>query len=221
MNRVERRRQGKKAKIPAKKNPVKSANPPFGQPALSLQQAIDLALQHHREGRLPEADNVCQKILQTDPNQHVALHLLGVIAHQVGKHDIAVDLITKALAINPDFAEAHNNLGVSLQNLGKLDEAVASYKKAIAIKPDYADAHNKLGNVLQQVGRIDEAVTCYHIAIDIKPDFHLCLFNLHTTCYAKTDLEPAAHYLEEALKSHPMIEMFYFFRGDSRLPRTY
>jgi|TARA_Y100000031_G_C8111095_1_gene333503 Tfp pilus assembly protein PilF len=44
----------------------------------------------------------------------VALHLLGVIANQVGKHDTAIDLITRALAIKPDYAKTHNNLGNAL-----------------------------------------------------------------------------------------------------------
>ena len=50
--------------------------------------------------------------------------MLGVIAHQVGRNDKAVDLITKALAIKPDLAEAHNNLGNALRELSKLKEAV-------------------------------------------------------------------------------------------------
>ena len=94
---------------------------PEQQQTLTIQQAIDLALQHHTAGRLSDAESIYNQILQSDPDQPVALHLLGVIAHQVGNNDIAVDLITKALAIKPDFAEAHSNLGLTLQDLGKLD----------------------------------------------------------------------------------------------------
>ena len=55
------------------------------QQTLTIQQSLDLAVQHHNEGRLPEAESIYQQILQVDSNQPVALHLLGVIAHQVGK----------------------------------------------------------------------------------------------------------------------------------------
>jgi Tfp pilus assembly protein PilF len=44
---------------------------------LTIQQAIDLAVQHHQAGDLPKAESVYQQILQTDPNQPVALHLLA------------------------------------------------------------------------------------------------------------------------------------------------
>ena len=56
---------------------------------------MDLAFQHHTAGRLPEAEGIYQQILQVDPDHPVAMHFLGVIAHQMGKNDIAVDLITR------------------------------------------------------------------------------------------------------------------------------
>ena len=126
--------------------PVQSVSSSPEQRSQIIQQAIDRAVRHHSAGRLPEAERIYQQILKADPSQPDALHLLGVIAHQKGKNDVAVGLITKALAIKPDYANAHNNLGMTLQDLGKLDEAVASYLKAIAIKPDDAKAHNNLGN---------------------------------------------------------------------------
>jgi protein O-GlcNAc transferase len=110
---------------------------PTEEQTLTIQQAIDLAVQHHTGGDLPKAEGIYSQILQTDPNQPVALHLLGVIAHQVDKNDIAVDLITKALTIKPDYAEAHSNLGNAFHDQGKLEGAIASYNNAIAIKPDY------------------------------------------------------------------------------------
>ena len=49
------------------------------------EQVLTLAMQHHTEGRLAEAEGLYQQILQANPNQPVVLHLLGVVAHQVGK----------------------------------------------------------------------------------------------------------------------------------------
>ena len=96
------------------------ADPSSEQQALTLQQALDLGLQHHTAGRLSEAENIYQQILETDPNYPDALHLLGVIFQQKGENDRAVDLITKAIEIKPEYGEAHNNLGNVLQNWGSL-----------------------------------------------------------------------------------------------------
>jgi len=141
------------------------------QQTLTIQQAIDLGVQHHNAGRLPEAENIYQQILQSEPNHHTALHLLGVIAHQVGKNDTAVDLIARALALKPDLAEAHSNLGLALQDLGKSEDAIASYRKALGLNPDYAEAHNNLGIALQDLGKLDEAVAFYRKALGIKPNY--------------------------------------------------
>ena len=145
--------------------PEPSASPFIGQQALAVEQVLDLALQHHTTSRLHQAEKLYQQILQTDPRQPVALHLLGVIAQQVGKLDVAVDLITKALTIKPDYAMAHNNLGNALKVLGKPEEAVASYHKALAIKPDMAEVHHNLGNVLNDLGKLDDAIASHHRAL--------------------------------------------------------
>ena len=150
MNRAERRRQQKKAEKAAKvAKPGQAASRSPEKQTLTIQQAIDLAVQHHTAGRLPQAESIYQQILQADPNQPVALQLLGVVAHQERKDDIAVDLITRALAIKPDYAEAHSNLGNVLQHLGRLEEAVACYQKALDAKPDDAGAAAMLLHQLQ------------------------------------------------------------------------
>ena len=151
----------------------------------TTQHELARALEHHTAGRLPQAESIYQQILQTDPRQPVAWHLLGVIAHQEGKNDIAVDLITKSLAIKPDFAEALSNLDNSLRVLGKFEEAVASYHKALTIKPDIAEAHSDLGNALKDLGRPVEAGASFRRALALRPGFaeahlHLASIKKHT-----------------------------------------
>lgn len=148
------------------------------QQRLSIQQAIDLAMQHYSAGRLTEADGICTQILQAEPNQPDALHLLGIIAYHVSKIDIAIELITKALTIKPKYAEAHNSLGNVLREQGKLNEAVAAYKLALNIQPNYTVAHNNLGLSFQDLGQMEEAVASYRAAIKINPDYAKAHFNL-------------------------------------------
>ena len=115
------------------------------QKTLTIQQVIDLAVQHHNEGRLPQAEIIYQQILQSNPNHPIALHLLGVIALQMGKNDKAVNLIERALDVEPDLAEAHNNIGIALRELGRLEEARMRFCTALKLKTDYAEAHYNLG----------------------------------------------------------------------------
>ena len=134
-------------------------------------------MQHHSAGRLFEAEGIYQQILQADPNQPDALHLLGLIAYQFGKNDTAADLIDQALATRPDYAEVYSNRGNALQGLKQLDEAVASYDKAISIKPDYAEAYSNRGSALQELKQLNEAVASYDEAINIKADYAEAYWN--------------------------------------------
>ena len=82
--------------------------------AASISQALDLALQHHRAGRLQEAEAIYRQILAAVPNHADALHLRGVLAYQVGRPDVAVDLMRKAIAVEPRRPEHRYDLGNAL-----------------------------------------------------------------------------------------------------------
>jgi predicted O-linked N-acetylglucosamine transferase (SPINDLY family) len=139
-------------------------------PQLTLQQAFDLALQHHQSGRLPDAEKLYREIIAHDPKHAGATHYLGLLAHQAGRIDIAIDLIRRSLALNPNWAEAQNHLGSVLKDSGQLDEAIAAYRKAIALKPGLPEAHNNLGIALKEKGQLDDAVAAYRRAIAINPN---------------------------------------------------
>ena len=165
--------------------------------------AIDLAMQHHNAGRFPEAEGIYLEVLRGEPDHPVALHLLGVIAYQVGNHDHAVELITKSLAIKPDDAMAHYNLGNALRELGRLEEAVAKFLDAIAVKPNLAEAHNNLGNTLEELGRLDDAVASYQKAIAIKSDYAEAHFNLGNTFQELGQFDNAVASYDKAINFKP------------------
>ncbi len=163
------------------------------------QQILEHALAHHAAGRLAEAEALYSQILQADPNQLDALHLLGVIAHQVGKNEIAVDLIGKALAIKPDHAEAHHNLGNAHTGLGRNEDAATSYRQATLIKPEYAIAHYALGNALRRLGRATEAIDSYNKALALNPELAEAHSNLGLTLHDLGKFAQAADSFRAAL----------------------
>jgi predicted TPR repeat methyltransferase len=146
----------------------------------TIPEALAIALVHHQAGRLPEAAEIYRRILEVDPGEADALHLLGVVAYQGAEHARAIDLIGKALAVKPNAAVFHLDLGNCLKDVGKLSEAIDRYRCALCLQPDYADAHNNLGNALMDIGRLDEAIACYRRAAELKPDFAEPHINLGT-----------------------------------------
>src|SRR5271157_1457927 len=111
----------------------------------TIPDVLAIAIQHHQAGRLQAAEQIYRQILAVEPNHADALHLLGVIASQVGKHEVAVEYIGRAIGLKGSAAFFHNNLGEAHRALCRMSEAIACYRRALALKPDYVEAHNNLG----------------------------------------------------------------------------
>src|ERR1700689_961457 len=100
---------------------------------------LETALGNHQAGRLAEAEAIYGQILAVHSDHADSLHLLGMIEHQRGHHEIAVSLIRAAIAVNQTEAAYHSNLGIIYQAQGKLDEAAACFERALILKPEWAE----------------------------------------------------------------------------------
>ncbi len=180
---------------------------------------IQLALQHHKAGRLQQAEQMYRHILSYDEDNADANHYLGIIACQRGENDIAIQLINKAIQANPNIPATYSNLGNALKRLGRLEEAVENYRKAISLDPNSAIIYCNLGAALKDLSRTDKAIASYKKAISIKPDFaeaH-CNFGLtfkevglikeaiasyKNAITSNSNHAKAHHYLSHAIKHH-------------------
>ncbi len=148
----------------------------------SPDDAMSAAVEHHQAGRLDEAVEIYNWILDHQPDNEFVLHLMGIASAQGGDPKTAVGLIKKAIGKNPGIAAFHVNLGNFLGQIGSLDEAAAAQRRALAIEPDNIQAHNNLGIVLRRQGKLDEAADCYRRALMVEPDdaeLHFNLGNVH------------------------------------------
>jgi tetratricopeptide (TPR) repeat protein len=139
-------------------------------PTLTIDQALDVAIQQHMAGHLAQADAIYRQILQADPSHSVALNLRGKIAFQEKNYENSIELNTKAISINGEFADAHSDIGNALKSLGRLEEAVKSYITALSFQPEFPEAQNNLGIALKELGRVEEAVKSYNQALTVQPE---------------------------------------------------
>ena len=137
---------------------------------LTVDEAIALAIQLQKQHHLAEAEQLYAGVLDVVPHHPDALHYTGLLAHQQGRTDEAIDLIGQSLALSPNQADWHSNLGIVLQSNGRLADAIAEYERAIAIDPGHANAHSNLGVLLRATGRPEEAEAAYRTAIRLCPD---------------------------------------------------
>jgi protein O-GlcNAc transferase len=162
-----------------------------------------IALKHHQAGRLIDAERLYKEVLRADPRHADAWHFLGVLAHQGGRNDVAMELIRKAIALNERVPAFHINLGNALKALGRWEEATASYGHALMLKPDLVAAHYNLGLARQVQGKFKEAAASYGRALSFKPDYAEAHLNLGNTLQAQGNLEEAVASYGRALFVRP------------------
>jgi tetratricopeptide (TPR) repeat protein len=170
-----------------------------GSKTMTLQQALDLAVQHHQAGRLREAEGIYRQILAGDPNNAHALHLLGLLNSQVGQGDTAVEYIRRAIAQNPTAAQYHCNLGAALAIAGRHEQAIEAYERAILLQPDLADAHENMGSSLIRLGRFERAVESLQTALSFKPNDFKILDSLGSALSQAGRQEEAIEVLRRAM----------------------
>jgi len=172
-------------------------------PPASVQQAFELALQHHQGGRLTEAETLYRQILAAQPAHAEALHHLGLVAQQMGRPDLAADWIRRAITLNPGNPVAHCNLGEVFRTMGRREEAIGAYRRAIELRPDFPDALNNLGIALTASGRLEEAADALHRALRLVPDYAVAHYNLGLVRMQQNALDQAIASFRRVIESQP------------------
>lgn len=118
----------------------------------TVAEALQIAVGFQRAGRLDEARGVYLRILEVDPRNAHALHLLGLIERRQGRREKALELIRAALDIAPGMADASCNLGSTLSELGQIDAAATAHRRAIILDPGLEGAYLALASLLSGRG---------------------------------------------------------------------
>jgi protein O-GlcNAc transferase len=110
----------------------------------AIQQIFAAAIEHHRAGRLAEAEASYRQVLAADERHADAWSNLGFCLIQQKDVHRAESACRRAIELNPNLATAHANLGNALQRQARVDEAVAALRAALALNPNLRVAHENL-----------------------------------------------------------------------------
>jgi len=103
---------------------------------MKLPETLKRAVAAHKAGDLETAARLYRDILTAKPDHVGALHLLGVIECQLGRHDEGIRLIDAALRIEPRHAAAGHNRANALFELARVPEALRDYRQALDVQKD-------------------------------------------------------------------------------------
>lgn len=166
-------------------------------------QRLEAGLALHQTGRMGEAEEIYQEVLDADPANADAMHFLGLIKHQKGDLAKAVELISAALAIDNDRPTFHFNLAAALIPLGRKKEALKAYSRAAELKPDWAEAHFSGATLLAQFGRQEEAVSGFRRAIELQSDYAEAFNGLALALASQDQLDQAEEACRKAVDLNP------------------
>ena len=120
-------------------------------------------------GDAAAAERATRALVQVNPRDHAAWHVLAVLALRSGRAEVAVELAERAHRLERKNAAYLNTLGVAHGDLGRADEAIAALQRAVKLRPAFADGHYNLGKVLDRGERFAEARDAYRRALAIDP----------------------------------------------------
>lgn len=157
-----------------------------------------------RQGRLDEALNELNTLVQKQPRPVAALTLAGMILESQGKRTEAQQHFERALQFDGHAAVAANNLAwIYASNGGNLDVALQLAQTAKQQLPDAAAVNDTLGFVYYKKDLVELAIPALQLALAKEPANPTFRYHLGLA-YAKngrTDL--AIESLERALAARP------------------
>jgi len=168
-----------------------------------VRERLDAGLGHHQSGRLDQAEEIYRELLEKDPRNADARHLLGTVAYQRGDFHGAAGHIREAIRMARWVPQFHNNLGLVLQGLGRIEEALASFQEAVRLAPAYPEAQANLGKALEDLGRYQEAIVSLREALLLRPDFPSAWHWLGCAAQAAGELPEAIRAYEQVLARQP------------------
>lgn len=169
---------------------------------------VAAAQRYHRAGDLAEAEIGYRIALAREPDHPDALHLLGLLACQIGKNEIGLPLIRRAIEQAPDVASFHVNLGNVLSLKDDDDEAEQCYRRALALEPDNIEALINLASLVRRAD-LSGALALTERAVRLAPDRGEAHFALASTMRRLKRAEEAERHYRKALEINPELLPVY------------
>ena len=132
-----------------------------GNPILApkAKEALDKGMQALRDGKLNEAEEAFDEVMQLAPNNPNVLYMQGLLNLKKHEWTKAQIILEKATQIDPNSARALAALGMALCNQKKYTEAIPPLEKSVQLDTASGwQTHWSLAQSYYQSARFDEAL---------------------------------------------------------------
>ena len=136
----------------------------FSKNATNIESLFDESVQKHQAGDLTGAAVGYAAVLNEDSRHSEAWHFAGLIAHQMGNSNDALQQIKYAIEIDPANPEYYSNLASIFNSMREQESALVSAEKAIEISPEFGPAFFQKGIALGKQNKTDDALISFYTA---------------------------------------------------------
>lgn len=137
-----------------------------------------LAVAAYQSGDLVATRGHLTGLLEREPANAEALHLLAVVLAQEKRFDEARPHFLAAMRYAPSRLDYCCNYALSLHEHGRDREAVDHFERVVSQQPGLVPALNGLGNALCALGEYERAETVFRNALKVEPGNPLLHNNL-------------------------------------------
>ena len=132
-----------------------------------INQAMKEAIDLQNRKQFDEAKVIYKKVIQHDPDNSDAYHLLSLIDLVEGKLDSAKSNILKSIELQPNISIYHSNYGNILYQSNNLEFAIQEHKRAIKLDKKNFQSFYSLGIVYAHLQNYDKAIENYKKALSL------------------------------------------------------
>ena len=188
---------------------------------MSLWEAFEHAQILQRSEKYDVAESIYREILEQIPDEPNTVNFLGVLRHQQGRSDEAVELLRHATQLLPKDPGPWVNLGNVLIERERFDEAAEALRRALDLNPESAAVYNNFGIACMRCGDL-RAEPAFLEALRLEPERADAHFNYARLLNQTGRFRESAAHSIRALTTDPtlassrkLLSMSYFVLGEN------
>ena len=125
---------------------------------------------YRKEGDRERAEQICQDVLNREPNNTGALGMLAVMAIDRERYVVAEGLLRRIVSLEPRNTAALYELGRFLGNQGRFPEGIDILQQAMSLNASDPRIPLALGDLLAIMGRPSDSLAAYERCLELAPN---------------------------------------------------
>ena len=174
-----------------------------------MENELQSAFNHFKQGNYAAAWNLCQHILKTAPTQPDCLAMLGMMSNKAKRYADAEKYLRKCLFFHPSKHIILTELATALVYLDKLEEAEKILTESMDINSKYEKTYIQLAKLNKQTGRKTDAERLLRELLSINSQSAPAMNNLGTLLMEENKTEEALSLFRKVIEINPQLGSAY------------